>query len=97
MTTNKPEVVAWKVRDEIFHSKEDAVEASAFHSRHCDLEPLIRLSDYEALRDECEELRKDAKRYHYIRKGNQWIVAATQTGAHLDGEVLDDLVDSEME
>jgi len=63
MTANKPEVKAWKVRDEIFYSKDDAVEASAFHSRHCDLEPLIRLSDYEALQAECEKLRKVADQY----------------------------------
>lgn len=46
---------------------------------------------------EVEKLRKDAERYRYIKKGNQWIVAATQTSAQLDGEVLDDLIDSEME
>lgn len=67
MTTNKPAVVAWKVRDEIFHSKEDAVAASAFHSRHCDLEPLIRLSDYEALQAECEELRQEVEALQGIR------------------------------
>lgn len=46
---------------------------------------------------ECEQLRKDAERYRYLRKGNQWVVAATKTGFHLDGEELDDLLDSEME
>lgn len=60
-------------------------------------EPLVRLSDYEALQAECEALRKDAERYRCIRKGNQWVVAATQTGAQVDGEVLDNLIDNEME
>ena len=46
---------------------------------------------------EIQELRKDAERYRYIRKGNQWIVAATQTGWHVDGGELDDLIDSELE
>lgn len=50
-----------------------------------------------SLQSECEELRKDAERYRYIKKGNQWVVAATQTGYQLDGEDLDDLIDSEME
>lgn len=39
----------------------------------------------------------DAGRYRYIKKGNQWIVAATQTGVHVDGGDLDDLIDAEME
>lgn len=50
-----------------------------------------------AMQAECEKLRKDADMYRYIRKGNQWIVAATQTGFHIDGEDLDDIIDSEME
>lgn len=39
---------------------------------------------------------QDAERYGHLRKGNHWIVAATQTGFHVDGEELDALVDSEM-
>lgn len=50
-----------------------------------------------AMKAECEKLRKDAERYRYLKKGNQWIVAATRTGFHVDGEELDDLIDSEME
>lgn len=46
---------------------------------------------------EIQALRKDARRYRYLKKGNQWIVASTQTGFHVDGEELDDLIDSEME
>lgn len=41
--------------------------------------------------------RKDAERYRHIRNGSQWVVAATQIGFHVDGENLDELVDSEME
>lgn len=46
---------------------------------------------------EIQALRKDAERYQYIRKGNQWIVAATQTGSHIDGEELDNLIDGDLE
>lgn len=83
----------------------DAVEeALAAHRKggaaaYCEPEEeptaLIPLSDYEALHAECEKLRKDAERYGYIREGNHWIVAATQTGVHLDGKNLDDLIDEE--
>lgn len=46
---------------------------------------------------EIQALRKDAERYRYMKKGGGWIVAATQTGWHVDGEELDDLIDNEME
>lgn len=46
---------------------------------------------------EIQALHKDAKRYRYLKKGNQWIVAATQTGFHIDGGELDDLIDNELE
>jgi len=55
------------------------------------------MEEYESMQDEFEKLRKDAERYRYIKKGNQWIIAATQTGFQIDGEDLDDLIDSEME
>lgn len=61
------------------------------------VDKMTHLSDYEALMAECEKLREDAERYRYIKKGNQWIIAATQTGFQIDGEELDDLIDSEME
>lgn len=54
------------------------------------------MEECESIQDEFEKLRKDAERYRYIRKGNQWIIAATQTGFQVDGEDLDDLIDSEM-
>lgn len=47
------------------------------------------------LQAENERLRKDAERYRYIKKGNQWIIAVTQTGVQIAGEELDDLIDSE--
>lgn len=68
-----------------------------YRTRQGTLENVVLLAEYEALQAECEELRKDAERYRYIKKGNQWVVAATKTGFHLDGEELDDLMDSEME
>lgn len=61
------------------------------------VEMMRAIEQVDAMKAECENLRKDAERYRYIREGNQWIVAATQTGAQLDGEDLDDLIDSEME
>ena len=50
-----------------------------------------------ALQAECEKLRNDAERYRYIKRGRNWIVAATQTGVQIDREELDDLIDREME
>ena len=46
---------------------------------------------------EIQALRKDAARYRYMKKGGGWVVAATQTGWHVDGEELDELIDNEME
>lgn len=61
MTTNKPEVVAY------LHSDKENQEhrgVSLHHDASCtstfiSTEPLIRLSEYEALQAECEELGKD--------------------------------------
>lgn len=96
----KPEVVAWAPSTALHKL------ASRHNNAPCILTDtpaefndvaLVRLSDYEALQAECEKLRKDAERYRYIKKGNQWIIAATQTGFQIDGEDLDDLIDREME
>lgn len=46
---------------------------------------------------EIQSLRKDAERYSYLREGNGWITAATQTGFHVDGEELDEYIDNDME
>lgn len=73
----------------------EPVPSNPMWSRRIQLDEVI--AERDQLRAECEKLRKDAERYHYIKKGNQWIVATTQTGAQLDGEVLDDLIDSETE
>lgn len=59
--------------------------------------PPFMQSELGATAPEIQALRKDAERYRHIRGGKQWVVAATQTGFHVDGEHLDDLVDSEME
>lgn len=87
------DVVAQK-RDRI--GAEFTMRIPAECDRDADLvmsESAVRL---EALQAKCEKLRKDAERYRYIKKGNQWIVAATQTGFHVDGEELDVLIDSEL-
>lgn len=111
MTTNSPEAVAWRWRKPVVNDQGETVGVTNWVlSETPEFLPwwtndtLIRLSDYEALQDdherlkaECEQLRKDAERYRCIRKGNQWIVAATQAGFHVDGEELDGLIDSQME
>lgn len=66
MTTNKPKVVAWGtfyrgVMQDFAYNR-DGAERSVkldFHQRPLSIEPLIRLSDYEALQAECDGLRKD--------------------------------------
>ena len=63
MTTNKPEIVAWGsfyrgVMQDFGYNKE-ATKAAAkldFHGCTLSIEPLIRLSDYEALQAECTAL-----------------------------------------
>src|SRR5690554_4607010 len=91
MTTSKPEVKRY-----------DCTSGGRSHCYGCyamtETEDgyYVSAEDYEALQAECEKLRKDAERYRYIKKGNQWIIAATKTGFQVDGEDLDDLIDSEM-
>src|SRR5690554_6710978 len=51
MRTNKPEVVAWYTPN-----TRDTLPVVALNDRSQRGEPLIRLSDYEALQAECEEL-----------------------------------------
>lgn len=74
MTTNKPEVVAWlhSVRQDsdVITDKVRHVWGTPRGSMGEYTEPLIRLSDYEALQAECEELRKDAARYRWLRDAN---------------------------
>lgn len=52
MTTNKPEVVAWYTPATRY-----TLPVVALDDRSQRGEPLIRLSDYEALQAECEKLR----------------------------------------
>lgn len=53
-------------------------------------------AELDRLREEVERLSKDAERYSYLRKGDQWIIAVTQTDCQVDGEKLDALIDSEI-
>lgn len=69
MTTNKPEVVAYHHSNK---TNPDIRGVSLFHdpnriSKYEITEPLIRLSDYEALQAENERLRKYAERYRWLR------------------------------
>lgn len=54
MTTNKPEVMAWYTPATRY-----TLPVVVLDDRSQRGEPLIRLSDYEALQAECEKLRKD--------------------------------------
>ena len=78
MTTNKPEVLAWRWRKPIVNGQGETVGDSDWeYAATPDFlswwtnDPLIRLSDYEALQAECEELRSDAARYRWLRD-NDW-------------------------
>lgn len=74
MTTNKPEIVAWfKPASDATLNSVDAVITDRSMKDRPEIstmgftEPLVRLSDYEALQAECEKLRKDAERYRALR------------------------------
>lgn len=65
MTTNKPEVVAYH---HINKERPEHRGVSLHHDESCastlvTTEPLIRLSEYEDLKAECEKLRKEAARH----------------------------------
>lgn len=72
--TNKPEVVAWRWRKPVVNDQGETVGATAWKLGDAPEflpwwtnEPLIRLSDYEALQAEFKNLRKDAERYRWLR------------------------------
>lgn len=74
MTTNKPEVVAWRWRKPVVNDQGETVGATAWELGDAPEflpwwtnDPLIRLKDYETLQAECEKLRRDAERYRWIR------------------------------
>lgn len=76
MTTNKPEVVAYRYtasrsfgkRNPKWHYQESFPHAENRKVEEIGrLEKLISLSDYESLQAECEKLRKDAARYRWLR------------------------------
>ena len=74
MTTNKPEVVAWRWRKPVVNDQGETVGETAWKLSDAPEflpwwtnDPLVRLSDYEALQAECESLRKDAERYRWLR------------------------------
>lgn len=63
MKTNKPEVVAWYTPP-----ARDTLPVVALNDRSKRGEPLIRLSDYHTLQDEC----KDSERYRSLLKAEQY-------------------------
>ena len=65
MTTNKPEVVAWRWRMPVVNDRGETVGATAWELSDAPgflpwwtNDPLIRLSDYEALQADYERIRK---------------------------------------
>ena len=67
-------VVAWRWRKPVVNDQGETVGATAWELSDAPgflpwwtNDPLIRLSDYEALQAECENLRKDAARYRWLR------------------------------
>ena len=70
----RAEVVAWRWRKPVVNDQGETVGATAWELSDTPgflpwwtNDPLIRLSDYEALQAECENLRKDAARYRWLR------------------------------
>lgn len=72
MTTNKPEVACWVARPSGLNGMMP-VNAS-YEGRDT---RYVRLSDFEALKAECEKLRKDAERYNLLAS----MIVAESTGA----------------
>ena len=66
MTTNKPEVVAYSWQYHGRHSTVDKKFADELVADGEVVDPLVRLSDYEALQAECEKLRKVADQYRRL-------------------------------
>ena len=74
----RAEVVAWRWRKPVVNDQGETVGATAWELSDAPgflpwwtNDPLIRLSDYEALQAECENLRKDAARYQaLVKSGN---------------------------
>jgi|SRR5690625_3085572 len=92
MTTNKPDVVAWL--NETWLSATQCRQA--VHDWEDDdlvVTPLVRLSDYEALQAECEELRKDAERYRWLRADNAYFPEENYIRG---GQELDAAIDAAM-
>lgn len=74
MTTNKPEIVAWRWRKPVVNDQGETVGATAWELSDAPgflpwwtNDPLVRLSDYQRLQAECDQLRQDAERYRFIR------------------------------
>lgn len=106
MTTNKPEAVAWswdyRGRHVVTTDYSKALELSE-PPYPTEVEPLIRLADYqrlqadlERLQAECEKLRKDAGRYRFARAyENDCFMLNTLQVASM--EDLDTAIDAAME
>lgn len=99
MTTNKPEVVAYHHinKENPGHRGVSLHHDASCTSTSASTEPLIRLSDYEALQAECEKLHKDADRYRWLRAigGRTWTGHATQKKAI--NENFDAAIDAAMQ
>lgn len=92
MTTNKPGI-------EIYEPSEKGVTAMRKASlRNTGPDRYVRLSDFETLQAECERLRKDAERYHWLRDGNNVENSeAIRIAIHHYGDEWDKMIDAAMQ
>lgn len=91
MTTNKPEVVAWRWRKPVVNDHGETVGFTAWELSDTPgflpwwtNDPLIRLSDYEALQAECEKPAPD------VVGLMEALVEAASVALDAIGDVLDD-------
>ena len=81
MTTNKPEVVAWRWRKPVVNDQGEAIGATAWKLSDApgflpwwENDPLIRLGDYKALQAKCEKLADALQEVVDAADGDGWNV-----------------------
>jgi len=101
MTTNKPKVVAY--------TRTGALASILPHPWRLPIvsdwspmysDALIRLSDYEELQAECEQLRKDAEKYRWLTAANSGpigiVIYDEDGGIDVAGPQADEVIDAAM-
>ncbi len=97
-----PEVVAWRWRKPVVNDQGETVGATAWELSDAPEflpwwtnDPLVRLSDYEALQAECEKLRRDAARWRFVAQFMQLDDVGDDQyclGLTVDHETLEEMV-----